>query len=267
MQSTVYSNTGAESGKKDLPPQFTETVRPDVIQRTVHAMQMSRRQSYGTETDSGQKQVTRLSKKRRSYRGIYGYGFSRAPRKVLWQRGQQFYWIGAEAPFAVGGRRAHPPKVEKRWDRQVNTKERRLAIRSAISATAEPSLVQQRHNYSGSVPLVVDKTVESVKKTREMQRTLTALGLEDELKRAKERKQRPGKGTMRNRPYKHRRGPLLVYAKDNGVCRAARNIPGVEAVEARHVNTELLAPGAQPGRLTIWSTGALDKLEKEQLFW
>jgi hypothetical protein len=34
----------------------------------------------------------------------------------------------------------------------------------------------------------------------------------------------------------------------------------------KSLNAELLAPGAQAGRLTVWTIGAIEKLAKERLF-
>jgi large subunit ribosomal protein L4e len=43
---------------------------------------------------------------------------------------------------------------------------------------------------------------------------------------------------------------------------AARNIPGVDVATVNDLNVELLAPGAHPGRLTIWTRGAIEKLDE-----
>ena len=48
--------------------------------------------------------------------------------------------------------------------------------------------------------------------------------------------------------------------------KCASNIPGIDIVEVKNINAELLAPGAVPGRLTIWSEAAIEKLGKEKLF-
>ena len=71
------------------------------------------------------KQSAKLSKRRRAYRGSYGFGISRTPRKILSKRGRRLGWVGAVAPNTVGGRRTHPPKAEKIWREEINTKERR----------------------------------------------------------------------------------------------------------------------------------------------
>ncbi len=57
-------------------------------------------------------------------------------------------------------------------------------------------------------------------------------------------------------------GPLIVVVKDKGISKAALNLPGVDAIELNNLNTEMLAPGTTPGRLTLWSIGALKQLNK-----
>merc|ERR1719326_933467 len=57
-----------------------------------------------------------------------------------------------------------------------------------------------------------------------------------------------------------RRGPLVVYSEDNGITRAVRNIPGVEAASVDRLNLLQLAPGGNFGRFVIWTEGAFKKL-------
>ena len=56
-------------------------------------------------------------------------------------------------------------------------------------------------------------------------------------------------------------GPLLVITKNDGVAEAARNLPGIEVASVENLNAELLAPGTHPGRLTVWTNSAFEKLE------
>ena len=56
-------------------------------------------------------------------------------------------------------------------------------------------------------------------------------------------------------------GPLLVITKNDGVAEAARNLPGMEVVSVESLNAEVLAPGTHPGRLTVWTNSAFEKLE------
>merc|ERR1719313_2417997 len=75
-------------------------------------------------------------------------------------------------------------------------------------------------------------------------------------------KVRQGKGKMRNRRYTMRRGPLLVYSEDNGIVKAARNIPGVETASVSSLNLLQVAPGGNFGRFIIWTDGAFKKLNE-----
>ena len=57
-------------------------------------------------------------------------------------------------------------------------------------------------------------------------------------------------------------GPLIVVAEDKGLLNVAANIPGVNVALVNGLNAELLAPGTQPGRLTVWACGAIELLGK-----
>ncbi|CAG8778367.1 32970_t:CDS:2, partial [Gigaspora margarita] len=70
-----------------------------------------------------------------------------------------------------------------------------------------------------------------------------------------------GKGKLRNRRHRQRRGPLIVYNEDHGIVRAFRNIPGVELVNVNNLNLLQLAPGGHLGRFVIWSQGAFSLLD------
>jgi len=71
---------------------------------------------------------------------------------------------------------------------------------------------------------------------------------------------------MRGRKMKQAVGPLLVIAKNEGIAEAARNLPGVDIVSVDNLNVELLAPGTHPGRLTVWTSSAFEKVEVDKLF-
>lgn len=145
----------------------------------------------------------------------------------------------------------------------MNRKERRKALQAALAAAADPSLVRKRGHRvheSASLPLVVEDAVESLESTRDAVKFLQALGLEEELDRAGTKKVRAGRGTMRGRKYRGRTGPLVVLSADAPAVRAFRNLPGVEVAEPRNLNAELLAPGGDAGRLTLFSEKALSEV-------
>jgi ribosomal protein L4 len=50
------------------------------------------------------------------------------------------------------------------------------------------------------------------------------------------------------------------------LSKAAGNIPGCEVATVDKLTAQMLAPGAVPGRLTLWSKKAIEKLEKEKVF-
>lgn len=67
---------------------------------------------------------------------------------------------------------------------------------------------------------------------------------------------------MRNRRRIQRRGPLIVYHKDQGLRKAFRNIPGIDLVSIEKLNLLKLAPGGHVGRFVIWTESAFKQLDK-----
>lgn len=267
MKLDILDESTNKVGEIKLPSQFEEEYRPDLIHRAVLSIQSHKRQPYGTSKEAGKRASAKLSRRRRDYRTSYGYGISRVPRKILSRRGTRMNWVGAFAPGTVGGRRAHPPKTEKNWWRKINEKERAKALRSAIAATMLKEIVAQRgHLIPNNYPFVLDAKFELMAKTKEVMTALKKLGLEGELARTADKNVRSGKGKSRGRKYKRKKGPLIVVSKKDNLSKAAPNIPGIDIVEVKSLNAELLAPGGKPGRLTLWTTAAIETLEKENLF-
>jgi large subunit ribosomal protein L4e len=267
MDVAIFNLTKTETNRRKAPVQFTELIRPDLVKRAVFAIQSHKRQAYGAHPGAGNRQVGKLSRRRNNYKTSYGHGISRVPRKIMSHRGERFNWVGAVAPGTVGGRRAHAPKADKIWDEKINKKERRKAIRSALAATLVPQLVEERgHAVPKDYPFFIENKFEDLEKTSEVINTLEKLGLKDDLERASVKKIRAGKGKMRGRKYKKRKGPLLVVSKDCKLLKSAMNIPGIDVVIVNKVNAELLAPGTEIGRLTLFTEAAIEKIEKEKLF-
>lgn len=265
MKAPLYNLEGKKLKEIELPEQFNEEIRPDIIKKAVLVIQSHNRQPYGVKPDAGKRASAVLSRRRRNYKSSYGHGISRIPRKTMWHRGRQFGWVGAFAPGTVGGRKAHPPKAEKKWWEFINDKERKKAIRSALAATMIPELVKKRgHKFESS--LVIENKFENLKKTKEIKEILVKLGLQKELERIAIRKIRAGKGTRRGRKYKLKKGPLLVVSKTCPLQKSVKNLQGIDICVVHNLNTELLAPGTDVGRLTIYTEGAINRLEKEKLF-
>lgn len=267
MELKILDSNGAETGKLKLPAQFSEPIRYDLVQRAVLTIQSHKRQPYGNYLWAGMRASSKLSRRRRNYRGAYGKGIGRTPRKIMNRRGTQMSWVGATVPNTVGGRRAHPPKAERPWALKINIKERRKAIRSALSAVMSQELVKSRgHLVPAKYPFILSNDVENLNKTKNVVQALAKLDLSKELTRAAQKSVRAGKGKMRGRKYQRKTGPLLVVSKDCSLEKSAVNIPGVDVVKINHVNAELLAPGTHLGRLTLFTQAAIEKLETEKLF-
>lgn len=267
MELTVRSPENVEEGKKKLPVQFAEPVRADLIKRAVEAIWSHARQPYSADPRAGKKASAKLSRRRRDYRGSYGHGISRVPRKILSRNGAQMYWVAAFAPGTVKGRQAHPPVAGKVWAQKINDRERRKAIRSALAATLDKRLVQQHgHVLPQQYPFIISNAFEALDKTKAVHEALAKLGLEQELARASRKKVRPGKGKARGRRYRTAAGPLIVVAGDCRLLKAAKNIAGIDVCDVKGLNASLLAPGAVPGRLTLFTANAIEKLSKERLF-
>src|SRR5438876_4152142 len=249
----VYSLDGDVVKTIDLPTVFRSDIRLDLIRRAVTAFQANRRQPYGPGTGAGMRHSVRWSGK--------GHGVSRVPRL----RGTM---TGAQAPGTVGGRRAHPPRPDTVWAKKINEHERRLARNAALAALKDPQMVASRgHRFPDDVtlPVVVEDGIETLTPetgaTREGLKILDQLGLAPDVERAKDgRHIRAGRGKMRGRRYRQPRSVLVVVKEAGTVRRLLGNLPGVEVVSPSALNAEVLAPGGDPGRLTVFSEGALEVL-------
>ena len=103
-------------------------------------------------------------------------------------------------------------------------------------------------------------------KTKEVIDLFIKLGLEKELERASYKKEKTRNARRRGRHYKKAKGPLVVVSKKCSLLKSASNIPGVDIVEVQKLNAELLAPGTECGRLTLFTKDAIDMFEKYKLF-
>ena len=249
MKVNVYSIQGEVKEEIELPAIFSEEYRPDLIKRAVLSAQSARIQPWGNDPMAG--------KRTSAESWGSGRGAAMVPRIKSGAR-------AAFVPQAKGGRKAHPVRAEKNHHEKVNNKERRFAIRSAVAATTNEELVAGRgHKIENleQVPIIVEDEISSVKTTKQTREIFQSLGVYDDIIRAKEGQRiRAGRGKTRGRKYKKVKGPLLVVGEDDGISLGARNHAGVDVVVVDNLNAELLAPGTHPGRLTIYTKSAVEKL-------
>jgi len=271
MHANVYNTQGEKIKEIELPVHFEEEIRPDLIKRAVLAIYSHKRQPYGSYRYAGLEASAWTSKRRRSYRSSYGRGISRVPRAILVKNGNMFIWVARVVPNAVKGRRAHPPKPEKNWYEKINKKERRKAIRSAIAATANPYFVLSRYERASEIlkpiidkfglPIVLESSIEEFSKAKQLKEALKNLDIYEFIKYVKKtQRQRAGKGKRRGRRIKMNRGLLLVVGDIKSPINRI-SLEGVEIVPVNKLNAEVLAPGAKPGRFTIWTESAIKNLE------
>jgi len=248
----IFNLEGKPTAKTTLPTVFATPIRPDIIKRAVLSIQSHRLQPQGRNPMAGKRTSAES-------RGT-GMGISRVPR-IKGGSGR-----AAFAPGTVGGRQPQPPTSEKKIARRIPKKEARLALLSAIAATASKETVASRGHAIEDVPqipLIVADSIEKLTKTKEVEEALIHLGVLADIYRAKaSRKIRAGKGKRRGRKMKQAVGPLIVVAENRGLVDAAGNIPGVGIVTVNSLNAEVLAPGGHPGRLTLWTSGAIERLDK-----
>ncbi|HLF16958.1 MAG TPA: 50S ribosomal protein L4 [Candidatus Thermoplasmatota archaeon] len=244
----VYGKDGKASAKVDVPAVFATPLRPDLIRKAVEVARANRRQRYGASPVAGERPSVEWPGK--------GKGMARTPRLKQGSR-------SAFVPNAYKGRRAHPPESRHFWDEKMNKKERRLAIASALAATASVDLVKARGHQLSEValPVVVADDMFTAKKTQDIADVLGKIGLGADLERAKDGVHvRAGMGKLRGRAYRTPRSVLLVTA--DGKAPGAHNLAGVDVVAARNLSAEHLAPGGDPGRLTVYTKTALEHLRE-----
>jgi len=250
----VRDLTGKVTKRTTLPKIFQLPVRHDIVRKVVVALQSHRFQPQGRDPMAG---------KRTSAESLgVGRDLARVPRRRASTE-------AAFAPGTVGGREAHPPVQTRTIHKKVNRKERLLALRSAIAATGKLELVAKRgHDTSGvkSLPFVVEDSIQGLSRAKDVAESLEKLGVwADVLRVERNMKARTGKARLRGRSHRVGKGPLIVVGEDKGIARAAGSIPGVDVVRLSDLNVEDLAPGAQPGRLTLWDGSSFASLDKRFL--
>ena len=257
--SKVYDLNGNFAGEVKLPEIFSFEYRPDIIKRAVLAIQANRRQRYGANPLAGKRSSAHYHGKRRYRFTMMNREMARIAR--IHGKVGSLAFRARVVPQAVKGRKAHPPKAEKIWSQKVNKKENFLAIKSSIAATANMELLKKRGHLVQESPLIFVDDFENVNKAKEVKKLFEKL-FPDEIERCSKKKVRAGKGKNRGRPYRRKKGPLVVVSKECSLLKAARNLPGVDVATVSNLNAELLAPGSQAGRFAVFTKSALQEIEK-----
>lgn len=262
IMADIYDLEGNKIGEVELPKVFYTRFLPVVIKRAFLAEMSLTRQPYGADPLAGKRSSAH-------YHGRRKYRFTMMNKEMA--RISRIHGKGAGymnyrarvVSQAIKGKKAHPPKAEKKWELKVNRKEEKLAIKSAIAASTKKELVEKRgHKFTMNLPIIVSDDYENIKKTKDVKKALEKLGLKKELTRSEKKKVRAGRGTMRGRKYKKKKGILIITGKDCELLKSAKNIPGLDVAKVQDLKIGLLAPGADAGRLVVFTKSSLAEMEK-----
>ena len=259
MKTKLLDIHGKEKGSIELPKFFSEKVREDVIAKVLEARKT--RQPYSPSPVGGKQHAAsgKIQHTRHVWKSMQGRGISRVPRKIMSRRVTQFNWVGAEIPNAVGGRRAHPPKIISMINtNRINKKELLLAMKSALSATASEKMVEKKYErLKGkkiSVPVIVESKIASLKTKEFIESLKNVLGRDLFEVAIKKRAIRAGKGKLRGRKYKKNAGALLVTGNEEKIKTNA-----IDVKNAKSLNVTDLANGGA-GRVVIYTESAIKNL-------
>lgn len=252
MKATMYNLEGKKK-EIEMPKVFSSKIREDIVAKCFEANKFIH--PYAPAYNAGKKHSASgtISHKRHDWKGHYGRGISRAPRKTMWRRGTQFYWIGAEVSGARGGRRAHPPKGIGK-EKKMNKKENMMAMNSAMASTAHEKYILERYSSLDKLnikpPFVIEmkenaKTKEIMKTVKEMMGDLVEIAV-------KKKKVRAGKGKLRGRKFASSAGALIVTGKNEKV-----KIKGFDVMPYSALSISDLYP---LGRLTIYTEKAIKEM-------
>ncbi|MBS3085440.1 50S ribosomal protein L4 [Candidatus Pacearchaeota archaeon] len=262
MKANILSIDGKKVKEIALPEFFNQPIREDLIFKVLETRKT--KQPYAPSPVAGKQHSAsgKLRHRRHVWRSQYGRGMSRIPRKIMLERGSQFHWIGAEVASTRGGRRAHPPKIIAMINtKMINKKEAKLALVSALSATANEKEVEKKYNSLKNknienLPLIVESKLATLK-TKELVQALKLILREDLFEVAQKKKSiRTGRGKMRGRKHKKTAGLLIVIGKNE---KLNSNISDIK--KAHNISVVDLAGGGQ-GRLVIYTEQAIKDLEE-----
>ncbi|KAJ5304186.1 uncharacterized protein N7443_003846 [Penicillium atrosanguineum] len=259
---SIATAEGKPSGaSQPLPAVFGAPIRSDIVQQVHAGMAKNKRQPYAVSEKAGEQTSAE------------SWGTGRAVARIPRVSGGGTHRAGQAAfgNMCRSGRMFAPTKVWRKWHQKINLNQKRFATASALAASSVPALLFARGHRVAKVPevpLVIEsKTFGSTfTKTKAAIALLQAVGAgEDLVKVQKSKKLRAGKGKLRNRRFRQRRGPLVVYNPETDgkdLVKAFRNVPGVETSSVFSLNLLQLAPGGHLGRFVVWTSSAFEALDQ-----
>lgn len=254
MKATLYTSKGEKKSEIELPEVFSSAVREDIAQKYFEVAK--ERQPYAPYEEAGRRHSAsgRIRHIRHKWRSAYGRGISRAPRKTMWRRGTQFYWVGAEVSGARGGRRAIPPRLNRRI-KKINKNEIQIALSSAFAATADKNLILKRYSSLKEIQHI-PAVIESLPgKTKELLSSLENIFKNAQEIIAKNKVVRAGKGKSRGRKYKSNAGILIITGNSENA-----KFKGLDIKQLNEIKISDLYP---LGRLALYTKKAIDEMSNQ----
>lgn len=261
MKVALKDLRGKEVKSLELPSVFNTPYRPEIIKKVYVNVLSNKFQPQGRYPAAGEM----VSAESRNT----GLGIARIARA----RGEGFQRAGQAAGVASvrAGRLAHPPVSWKKNHKKINKKEKQLGFCSAIAATSNKDIIENRGHNVGKIsefPVVVSNDLEKITRTSELRKTLLSLGLEEDLKRSTNIVRIPsGKSRRRGRKKHSALSCLIVVSKDSPITKLKKSLPGVNVVSIENLSIMDLVPGTKPVRLTIYTKNAIDSMNKINTVW
>ena len=255
MKSQLYDINGNKKADIALPSLFETPLRLDLVGKYFEAEKFDIMHSYSTWEESGKRHSGsgRISHRRHKWRSAYGKGVSRVPRKILWRRGTQFYFVGTEVSSARGGRVSHPPKGIH-TPRKINKKEKTFAFNVALASTFNAKAISERYSSLGSEK-ITSLVIESLpSKTKDILSTMKKMFGEVYTKLIKNRTIRAGIGKTRGRKYKSNAGILIVTG--------TKEVQRFKGLDVKAFSQLTIADLYPLGRITLYTKQALDEIQE-----
>jgi large subunit ribosomal protein L4e len=255
MKAKILNKAGKENKGIDLPKNFSSKIRKDIVLKVFEAQK--RQQSYGSKPGAGAGySASGISiKARHRWKGTYGKGISRIPRKIMSRHGSSFNWVGATTANTRGGRTAHPPRTEKNQFKKINKKELIVAMNSCFSASVDSKMLSNSYGKEiSNIPLVVNGEVLKIKTKEFLEFLKNALG-EAYEKALKKKNKRCGRGKTRGRKYRLSSGILFIIGKEEEMKRK-----GVDIVKVDDLSISDLTLNGIPGRMVVYSENAIKEI-------
>lgn len=256
MKSVLFDISGKKKKDFDLPKIFATKIREDIAAKYFEADKLASPHSPYEEAGRRHSASGTISHKRHDWKGHYGQGKSRIPRKTMSRRGVNFYWIGAEISGTRGGRRAHPPKGIGK-EKRINKKEIETALNSGFASTAREEFLIKRYGrldkMSLKLPVIIESKLDNVK-TKDFIKILKSIFGDNFDLVLKKKDIRAGKGKLRNRRYKMNSGLLLIKGNDEKIK--------MKGIDIRNVNEVAIRDLYPLGRLAVYTEKAMEVLAK-----